>query len=254
MDNTTRFRRAFRDLLKLIYQWSPRNEYYPLEAAILEAGKQYPAIRYYQAEILVIARLYEAISAEYEGEISLAEPSQVAIDQVEKILAFIKDPPKVYPLFQRQVAAHSIVDTVGKALEILQMYDYSQIPIYSGDYLLGLITSEIITRWIGASRAKGVAPDYNSSIADVLAFQDAKKDPRSLVFHRDDTLFKALDSFQVSEKAGIKVGAILIVRSADKLGELDGILTGADLATARQFLQLSDKASYEGDILSQSAG
>jgi CBS domain-containing protein len=248
MDNTARFRKAFHDLLKLIYQWSPQNEYYPLETAVQEAGKQFPAIRYYQAEILVSGRLYEAISIEHEGEISLAEPNQVAIGHVEKILKFVKDPPKVFPLFQRDVATLSIQDTVGKAVEIMQRDDYSQIPIYSRDYQLGLITSDVLTRWIGATRANGVAPDYRSPLADVMAFQDPKKDPRCLVFHRDDTLFTALDSIRVSENAGVKFGAILIVHGADEPGRLDGIITSTDLGTARHFLRLSDKASPEGGM------
>lgn len=247
MDNAARFRKSFHDLLKLIYQRSPRNEYYPLEAAIREAGKSFPAIRYYEEEILVSARLLEAISSEHEGDLSLAEPSQLAIDRVDKILKFVKDPPSVLPLFQREVAALTIQDTVGRAVEIMQQEDYSQVPIYSGDFLLGLATSELITRWIGATRAKGLTPDYSSPLAEILAFQDPKKDPRCLIFHRDDTLFKALDSIQVSEAAGVKFGAILILHSIDDPGRLDGIITSSDVAAARQYLELSLKTSLEGD-------
>jgi len=105
---------------------------------------------------------------------------------------------------------------------------FSQIPICDNkDAFVGLLTTNTVTRWLGASVKDDIFSLTETPITDVFNFTEDKDN--FIFLSRDSTLFKALERFQTHEKNGKKLEAILITQNGRRSETLLGIITIWDL-------------------------
>jgi predicted transcriptional regulator len=122
-------------------------------------------------------------------------------------------------------------EAIGPVVE--RMYDraYSQVPVYRGNTLIGLLTSDAIARWLGS--VQRTSRPSMATVADVLGVAESGL-PLELV-DQDATVGQALSLFDRSMRSGTPLAAVLVTRDASTTAQPLGILTVGDLPRLRRF-------------------
>lgn len=81
----------------------------------------------------------------------IADPRESTVEWLEKQVEVILDPPLVMSVLRlEKPTVLSAGDDLGTFLRIVRDKQYSQVPILGDDGVLGLITTNIVTRWLAA--------------------------------------------------------------------------------------------------------
>ena len=118
-------------------------------------------------------------------------------------------------------------EPIGPVVQRMFERAYSQLPVYRGENLVGLLTGDTITRWYAASRDMGGTPSDDTPVSDVLGYAETGHPfelvgPETVVGH-------ALLLFNQAMREGTPLTAILVTSDATAAGKPLGIVTTADL-------------------------
>jgi hypothetical protein len=111
---------------------------------------------------------------------------------------------------------------------------YSQIPIYDGSIFTGLLTTNTVARWLGACVNEEILSLTETSIANVLTYTEDKDNFSFL--GKSSTIFEALERFQIYERKGKRLEAILITQRGKSSEALLGVITIWNLPKIHEIL------------------
>jgi predicted transcriptional regulator len=126
-------------------------------------------------------------------------------------------------------------EPIGPVVERMYERAYSQVPVYRGKNLVGLLTNDSIARWLGASHGRRRRSAERTTVAEVLALAEASH-PLELVGH-EATVAETLAVFEQAMRSSIPLSAVLVTRDSAATGRPLGIVTAADLPRLRRFVQ-----------------
>lgn len=203
----------------------PRGKgFYEVVRAAAEEDK---VVDTYATDLLEFADLRNAIVHERTDGRTIAEPHEATVSRLESILEKLKNPPKVSPRFNVEVATCEADEPIGRAAKAMLDGNFSQLPVYEDGTYRELLTAETIARWLGDKLADGEELVEEVSIGDVLAYTE---DREHFVFlPRSATVFDALSSFDDFALRGKSLDAILITNSGKASERLLGIVTTYDI-------------------------
>jgi len=92
---------------------------------------------------------------EYKSEQPVAVPSESTVRRIQMIRDELLSPVKLVDLFRPPVEICSPSDPIGVATKKMHDGSFSQLPVYSGNTLMGLLNSETVARWLAAQLADG---------------------------------------------------------------------------------------------------
>lgn len=200
-----------------------------------DAARSLPNVRRYRDDLKEYADLRNAIVHERTDKHVIAEPNDKAVKDILRVKSLILKPPTVIPLFQSRVAIIQVSDTIGSAAKLMFEHSFSQMPVSTAGKIVGLLTANTISRWLGAIAAEGTFNLNAATISDVLRYTE---DAENHVFvGRNTTLFDVLEQFQKFESRGKKLDAVLVTETGKSAENLVGILTVADLPKILSLLQ-----------------
>lgn len=160
------------------------------------------------------------------NEHELVIPSQDAVSQIEAIADSLERPQKLDTLFSMSVDTCNLSDSVGSAARKMHDKCFSQLPVVNGKQILGLLTTETITRWLAMrSNADGLL--QGEPVGSVLEHQE--QDSLYVVLGTQATIFDALGAFEEALHSGNDLDAILLTDNGSEDGSLLGILTPFDI-------------------------
>jgi hypothetical protein len=228
MLNSDRFLAAFSAIERHLRELTGRGKDAGFSAAVGAASKSDAAVRRFESDLREFADLRNAIVHERTDGHVLAEPNDRTVEEIERIISLLLDPPKVYKEFHGKVCSLSVGEPVGSAVRSMFEGSFSQIPIYDdGNGFQGLLTANTVARWLGANVKDDLFSLDETSVADVFGFTEDKDNFSFL--SRDSTLFEALERFQTYESNGKRLEAILITQTGKPSEALLGITTVWDL-------------------------
>lgn len=106
------------------------------------------------------SRLRNAIVHKSTQEIVIAEPHLSAVENIERIAKLVCSPPSVLSVFgPRRVTTLEWNATLLEAIKLISASRYSNIPVYKGNLLKGIINNKIIVGSLGAEAARGGSID-----------------------------------------------------------------------------------------------
>lgn len=199
----------------------------PYSRALYLAAKTMSAVRYYAHELQEFSDLRGAIVRGSRGEEAMATPSLKLVERMEAVKTCLLAPPVIGTLFRAPVATCNLDSTVSLAVNRMMHGGYSQLPIYSETALEGMLTMEMIGRWVAHCMAKQVATDPEANVGAVL--QLAETPQNYDVLAPTDNVFDALEHFQEFQKHGKRLDAIVIAPNASRKHRPAGIISATDI-------------------------
>lgn len=211
------------------------NEHCRFYRLVCLASRVSPVIKRYQFDLCKYSDLRNAIVHDRANGQIIAEPNEQAVENIERIAAFLLAPPKVVPLFQKPVLTLGANVLLVDAIALLSKHGYSQAPVKERGSISGLITSQLIVRWLGMNLVDGNINLGRTRVGEVLRFC-AGGGSYHLV-SADTSLFEALDLFYCFKAKGGKLEAILITHHGEPGEAFLGIITNRDLPLLQKELQ-----------------
>lgn len=182
------------------------------------------------------AYLRNAIVHNREKNFIIAEPHNDVVEKIKEIEQLIINPPKVIPTFQKEVLSFSTSDSIFEAINEMFKSDFSQVPIIDNNIFVGLLNTNTITRWVGATTNKEI--DTNGStiimatdVKDVLQFAEVKNNFKFI--NRNCCLHDVISFFEKDRN----LEALLITHNGNVNEHLLGIITIWDLVEINQILK-----------------
>ncbi|NMA65172.1 MAG: CBS domain-containing protein [Clostridiaceae bacterium] len=189
--------------------------------------KDNPVINKYKFDLRKFGDLRNAIVHDRaDGEV-IAQPNDDVVKKIEKIARLLLRPPLVVPLFQKEVATISFDAPLSRAIKAMGKYNYSQLPVMKDNKIAGLLTSNMVVRWMGARLEKEIYNLQEAYVWDVLPFSGAKDNYR--VVPATTSLFDVQELFFRYQVKVHKLEAVLITRKGKLDEQILGIITNLDL-------------------------
>src|SRR5205823_4042689 len=118
-----------------------------------------------------------------------------------------------------------------------QMHDgsFSQLPVYSVNILVGLLTSETVARWLAAELADGQGILEERPVEEVMRHEEETHS--YVVMGRSGTVDDALSEFDDHMHAGKVLDAIILTHKGSKGERPLGIVTATDQPKLRSALR-----------------
>ena len=160
MDNATRFINAYNRIdncLRSVYNFGPSMSF----ADIIRrcADKSY-IVRANEQLLFDFSRLRNAIVHKSTEEMIIAQPHDDVTRQIEQLAKLISTPPSAVSLFGSRKVTLMHADTKLKdAIKMIIDTHYSNIPVYRGNQLKGILNNKIIVERIGGQIARGRSVD-----------------------------------------------------------------------------------------------
>jgi len=203
---------------------------YGFASVVDQAAKRYSVVRRYADDLKEFGALRNAIvhDKEFPARI-IADPRPEVVEAIERLADIILDPPRVYPLFGREVRRLSWDDPIAKPLRWIREYHYTQFPVYRERRFAGLLTSRCVAQWLADSVHNGGVEFGGVTVGDVLR-HDEYEGRRVVFVARDATWYDAVELLSPAKgKRRASLEAILITASGRDDEELLGIITPRDL-------------------------
>jgi predicted transcriptional regulator len=185
-------------------------------------------VKRYKTDLKEYADLRNAIIHESPDKHVIAEPHIDAVEDIEKIASNITMPPKVIPLFKRNVIILKPSDSVAEAAKVMLNCSFSQIPIYAGERFIDLLTTNTIARWLGSCVKEDIFSSKETTVEIVLDYSEYKDKDNCKFLSKNSDIFIALDYFQNNERKA-RLDAIIITENGKDTETPIGIITIWDL-------------------------
>jgi predicted transcriptional regulator len=152
-------------------------------------------------------------------------PTEMTVDQIERIHDRLLRPERVVPKYQKKVTTVSFSDSLADVLERIDQHDFSQFPVYGDGEFRGLLTENGITRWLAHHRdtQDTLLELKDTPVQDVLGEQEH---PHNYQFVRKDMLLDDLKCL-FAERPLLEAALITADGSAEQ--KLLGIATRGDI-------------------------
>lgn len=226
-DNATRFVDAFHAIEKDLRRRTnagPDVRFYRL--VDLAAPKDALVSRH-QVDLKEWADLRNAIVHEQKRR-HIARPFIGTVREIERIAELMRRPPLVRQVLGRQRVQVAESDgPVGNALNVMYHHRFSQMPVYAGSRLMGLLTAETFARFVAASSSASDVPALDTPIADVLPHAEDSRNYE--VLSRSATATETLALFDAYEAEGRYLDAIIVTSTGGRTERPTGIVTIFDV-------------------------
>ena len=225
--NAENFLEAYRRLENLMRERQREDKYTSFSALVDKSGDS--VVQRYNRELKRYADLRNAIvHHEHEDDQPIADPRTDAVENFQEAVEKITDPPGLGP-FRRNVYTAAPSDDIGVVMEKMEHENFSQMPIQDEEEVIAVLTTNTITRWIGAELhqdGEGLLVT-ETSVGDVL--HHTEREDNYSFLSRDATLYEAHEAFQVGKSLREPPDAVLITHNGRSSESLLGIITPFDL-------------------------
>ena len=178
----------------------------------------------------------ELLVHEYKSDQPLAVPSESTVQRIQIIRDELLSPVKLVDLFRPPVEICSPSDPIGVATKRMHDASFSQLPVYSGNTLMGLLTSETVARWLAAQLADGQGILEESPVQEVMRHEEGTHS--YVVMGRTATVDDALSEFDDYMHAGKVLDAIILTHNGSKKERPLGIVTATDQPKLRSAMRV----------------
>jgi CBS domain-containing protein len=181
------------------------------------------AFAHYRDDLKEYAELRNAIVHKRIGDRPIAEPHPDTVAHIESIAAIVTSAPRLGDHFRKQVEICSPQDAIKQILSLFLKRKFNQLPVYNGEKLAGLVTSDSIALWLADSFQKGDRIDPEATVQTLLLYGSSKDD--YVVLSGTNSIFDAIESFDSAQKRGKHLKAIIITENGSSNQHPIGIIT-----------------------------
>ncbi len=190
-------------------------------------------VKKYEGELLTFAKLRNAIVHESTRDYIIAEPCDEATRLFTHIAELLSTPPKLSLLRERGATGISADATLGDAIVKIADSNFSNLPVYRGERMLGVLNNRRVVRVLGKALERGeeIERVLATPCASVLREEDLIRFYK--VLGQDSPVQAAVDAFAQNRK----LLAVLVTRSGEVGDRIVNILTSSDLPRLMKLLE-----------------
>lgn len=191
-------------------------------------------VRKYEDDLIDFGRLRNAIVHNSNENYVIAEPHDEVVKKIEHIEKLLTMPPKVLDtVAQRDVLVSYAGKSMREIITLMASSNYSNIPIYKKNQLLGVANGQKILDSFGQYIIAGGKAD---TFLDHVQIEDMLSSLNSVYYvvkKADCTIEEAIDEFNKNHK----LLAILFTPSGESTELPVGIMTGKNFVDAQNVLE-----------------
>lgn len=191
------------------------------------AAEKSSIVRRYKDDLKEYADLRNAIVHERSDGRAIAEPHASVVAHIRNICRLVMQPPQVLPTFGKTVQTVNDTELIRDALKYFFPRNFSQIPVVGNGRLIGLLTSNTISRWLASEGRNDMVDLRDHSVSDALKFTEHEHN--WCLVGREAPLTDIVDWFDRAEASGKRLDAVLITQSGRPTESLLGIITLHDM-------------------------
>ena len=192
-------------------------------------------VRKYEDDLVDFGRLRNAIVHSSNDQYVIAEPHEEIVKQIEHIERLLTTPPKAMDtVARRDLVVTYANSSMREVIELMASSNYSNIPVYKNDSLIGVANGQKILNSLGQFLLAGGKSDVflnNVQIEDMLS--SIENTDYYTIRKADCTIEDALNEFSTNHK----LLAILFTKNGLPNEMPIGIMTGANVVEAQKIIE-----------------
>ena len=220
---SARFIQAFNQVeqqLARIANDTPSSARPTFATTLLVAARNSAGVKSFEKDLREYAELRNAIVHDGTG-LPLAEPHVQVVEHIEYIYKQLSAPPRLISKYNK-VDICRPTDAISDVARTMRDGRYSQMPVYDGQAILGLITGETIARWIAYQLEKDELV-MSEPVIEVMKYAEDQNNWDVLAGQA--TIYDAKDRFDQAFLARKSLDAILVTTNGRKTAPPVGIIT-----------------------------
>ena len=194
------------------------------------------SVRRLRDQLKTLGELRNFLIHEYKSDQPLAVPSESTVLRIQIIRDELLSPVRLVDLFRPPVQICSPSDPIGVAAKRMLDGSFSQLPVYSGNTLMGLLTSETVARWLAAQLADGQGILEERPVEEVMRHEEGTHS--YVVMGRSATVDDALSEFDDHMHVGKVLDAIILTHNGNEREQPLGIVTAPDQPKLRSAIRV----------------
>jgi len=150
-----------------------KESYVNFSRLIEEASQTEVVIRQNKSLINTISDLRNVV-VHQEGNLITAIPTREAIDSLKSILQKYTQPKTVYSICHQEIVSIHATQKLDEALRIMSRRGFSQLPVLEDKVFVGILTGNVITRYVAQSvdvKGELVIDTSKIAVSEVLNYQ-----------------------------------------------------------------------------------
>ncbi len=193
-------------------------------------------VRKYEEDLIDFGRLRNAIIHSGNSKITIAEPHDDIVEQIENLAQLISKPPHAIDrVGNKEVITIASDVKISVVMELMARTGYSNLPVYEDNKLLGVINARKLLNVLGNKVAEHVdLQEYieNTSVGNIISLMG--DDYYFIVADENLTIDAAMNYFENDRKLMI----ILITKDGKETGKPLGIISHADIIDMKKILDV----------------
>lgn len=162
----------------------------------------------------------------------LAEPYSHVVEGFKNIVKTLKNPPKARDIMTSPIITFQVEESIAVAANEMYRYQLTNVPVYEGDNLVGILSEQSFVEWIALSYKD------DGFIASELKLKEIVKFLHSPTGTKHEKYYFAspeLDAYSVEDKfseainQGSRLNAIFVTHNGKQDNKILGIITPWDL-------------------------
>lgn len=193
-------------------------------------------VRKYEEDLIDFGRLRNAIVHTGNNKFIIAEPHDDIVEKIEKLSAIIAEPPHaVDRVGNKDVIVIEQDMKIGEAMEIISRTGYSNLPVYNGNKLIGVLNARKLMGVLGAKVGENVnLQDYIDTTAVIEVISEMGDDYYYILADDKLTIDAAMNYFENNRKLLI----IIITKEGRDTSRPLCIITQADIIDMKKILDV----------------
>lgn len=192
-------------------------------------------VRKYEDDLLLCAKLRNVIVHESKRDCIIAEPCAEITNLLCHIADLLSRPPKLSVLRQKKVTGIDANATLAEALMRIAETNYSNLPVYRGNRMVGILNNRRIVRVMGQALERGEDMDEFLATRCEAALHEEDMNRFYRVLGIGDTVQEAIDAFEDNRK----LLAVVVTQNGTVGDPIVNLLTSADIPMLIRILEES---------------
>ena len=193
-------------------------------------------VRKYEEDLIDFGRLRNAIIHQGNSKYIIAEPHDDIVEKIEKLALLISEPPIAMDrVGNKEVITINHDMKLKLAIELIYRTGYSNLPVYKGEKLIGVINGRKMINVIGQKLCENVDIEQfveNTSVEEVIA--EMGEDYYFMLADEKLTIDEAMNFFENNRKLLI----ILITKDGKDSSKPLKIISAADIIDMKKILDV----------------
>lgn len=218
--------------LRQLYSFKPSQSFSDM---VRRSAEENAVVRKYENDLMDFARLRNAIVHQSTDGRVIAVPCDEVVEEIQLIERLLCAPPKIgATMKEKKIVSVDDAISVRQAVMLIARTNYSNIPVYRGKRMIGIVNNRRVIKELGTVLERGGSLDAFASgtpVGEILRESDLFTYYKYL--GRNDTLQDVLSAFEENKK----LLAVLVSEHGVTGERIENIITPADLVEVNKILE-----------------